>query len=84
VLLEPILSEGGDRQITSEFANGLRKLTEDMGILLIVDEVQTGVGGTGTFWCHEQWDLHSPPDFVTFAKKMQSCGFYMRDGHQFQ
>ena len=44
---------------------------------MIVDEVQTGVGATGKFWAHEHWDLHSPPDFVTFAKKMQSSGFYI-------
>jgi 4-aminobutyrate aminotransferase/(S)-3-amino-2-methylpropionate transaminase len=43
---------------------------------MIVDEVQTGVCLTGTYWAHEQWNLESPPDFVTFAKKMYSCGFY--------
>jgi 4-aminobutyrate aminotransferase-like enzyme len=39
---------------------------------MIVDEVQTGVGATGTFWAHEAWGLSSPPDIVTFAKKMQA------------
>lgn len=39
VIIEPIMSEGGDRQISSYFANGLRKLTEDLGISMIVDEV---------------------------------------------
>ena len=34
------------------------------------------MAATGSFWCHEQWNLSSPPDFVTFAKKMLSCGFY--------
>ena len=34
--------------------------------------------GTGKFWAHEHWDLETPPDFVTFAKKMLSCGFYHR------
>ena len=43
---------------------------------MIVDEVQTGVGLTGKFWGHEHWNLESPPDFVTFAKKMLSSGFY--------
>lgn len=70
VILEPIMSEGGDKQISSYFANALRKYTEDNGMSFIVDEVQTGVCGTGTFWAHEQWNLYSPPDFVTFAKKM--------------
>ena len=43
---------------------------------MIVDEVQTGVVASGKFWAHEYWNLESPPDFVTFAKKMLSCGFY--------
>ena len=46
---------------------------------MIVDEVQTGVGVTGKFWGHEHWNLESPPDMVTFAKKMLSCGFYHTD-----
>jgi 4-aminobutyrate aminotransferase / (S)-3-amino-2-methylpropionate transaminase len=44
--------------------------------LFIVDEVQTGVCATGTFWAHEAWNLSTPPDIVTFAKKMQIAGFY--------
>lgn len=43
---------------------------------MIVDEVQTGMGATGKFWAHEYWDLPSPPDIVTFSKKMQAAGFY--------
>lgn len=43
---------------------------------MIVDEVQTGVGATGSFWAHEKWNLDTPPDFVTFSKKMQAAGFY--------
>ena len=41
VVLEPIMSEGGDREISGHFANGLRKLTLDRGLSLIVDEVRT-------------------------------------------
>lgn len=41
-----------------------------------MDEVQTGVGATGTFWAHEAWQLPSPPDMVTFSKKFQAAGFY--------
>ena len=37
---------------------------------MIVDEVQTGVGATGSFWAHEQWNLTTPPDFMSFSKKM--------------
>lgn len=47
--------------------------------MLIVDEVQTGVGATGKFWAHEHWNLSSPPDMVTFSKKAQAAGFYFGD-----
>lgn len=33
-------------------------------------------GATGHFWAHEAWNLDTPPDFVTFSKKMQAAGFY--------
>ena len=56
----------------------MRDLTNELGIFFMVDEVQTGVCGTGRFWAHEHWNLTSPPDFVTFAKRMLSCGFYHR------
>ena len=57
----------------------MRDLTKELDIYMIVDEVQTGVGITGKFWAHEHWQLDSPPDFVTFAKKMLSSGFYSTD-----
>ena len=76
IVMEPIQSEGGDNYLSNEFARGVRKLTSERGMYMIVDEVQTGVCGTGKFWAHEHWDLPTPPDFVTFAKKMLSCGFY--------
>ena len=56
-IIEPIQAEGGDNHISSYFANGLRKLTKELGIFMIVDEVQTGVAATGKFWAHEHWDL---------------------------
>ena len=40
-------------------------------VAFIVDEVQSGVLSSGTFWAHEQWGLDDAPDIVTFAKKMQ-------------
>lgn len=49
-------------------------------IFFIVDEVQTGCGATGTFWAHEQWGLEEPPDIVTFSKKMQAAGYFLRKG----
>lgn len=78
-IIEPIQAEGGDNYISGYFGQGLRDLTKELGIFMIVDEVQTGVCATGSFWCHEQWNLDTPPDFVTFAKKMLSCGFYHTD-----
>ncbi len=40
--------------------------------------MQTGGGVSGKWWAHEHWGLETPPDIVTFAKKMQSAGFYYR------
>lgn len=76
VVVEPIQSEGGDNHASASFFRKLRGLTEAKGVLLIVDEVQTGVGATGKFWAHEHWNLPTPPDMVTFSKKAQAAGFY--------
>jgi 4-aminobutyrate aminotransferase/(S)-3-amino-2-methylpropionate transaminase len=76
VVIEPIQSEGGDNHAPPSFFRSLRTLTQKHNILLIVDEVQTGVGATGKFWAHEHWGLDSPPDIVTFSKKAQTAGFY--------
>jgi 4-aminobutyrate aminotransferase / (S)-3-amino-2-methylpropionate transaminase len=78
-IIEPIQSEGGDNHASPAFFQGLRALTKHKGILLIVDEVQTGVGATGKFWAHEHWGLETPPDMVTFSKKAQAAGFYYHD-----
>ena len=76
VVVEPIQSEGGDNHASPAFFRGLRELTKKHDVLLIIDEVQTGVGSTGKFWAHEHWDLPSPPDMVTFSKKAQTAGYY--------
>ncbi|GAA5934965.1 4-aminobutyrate transaminase [Sporobolomyces koalae] len=76
LIVEPIQSEGGDNHASPNFFKALRTITREHGVFLIVDEVQTGVGATGTFWAHEKWNLQHPPDFVTFSKKMQAAGFY--------
>ncbi|GAA5903431.1 4-aminobutyrate transaminase [Sporobolomyces salmoneus] len=76
LIVEPIQSEGGDNHASPNFFKALRTITREHGVYLIVDEVQTGVGATGTFWAHEKWNLHHPPDFVTFSKKAQAAGFY--------
>ncbi|RMZ78577.1 hypothetical protein DV738_g3794, partial [Chaetothyriales sp. CBS 135597] len=76
VIVEPIQSEGGDNHAPAEFFRGLREITRKLDVLLIVDEVQTGVGATGKFWAHEHWNLQDPPDIVTFSKKAQAAGYY--------
>ncbi|KAK1242568.1 hypothetical protein MKX08_005380 [Trichoderma sp. CBMAI-0020] len=76
VIVEPIQSEGGDNHASPNFFRGLRELTKKHNVLLIVDEVQTGVGATGKFWAHDHWNLQDPPDIVTFSKKAQAAGFY--------
>ena len=59
------------------FFRQLQAICKKNDILFIVDEVQTGVGATGTFWAHEAWDLPTSPDMVTFSKKFQAAGFYL-------
>lgn len=76
IIVEPVQSEGGDNHATPFFFQGLRDITIKHDILMIVDEVQTGVGATGKFWAHEHWGLTSPPDMVSFSKKFQAAGFY--------
>ncbi|KPI42475.1 4-aminobutyrate aminotransferase [Cyphellophora attinorum] len=76
VVVEPVQSEGGDNHASPFFFNGLREITRKHDVLLIVDEVQTGVGATGKFWAHDHWNLQDPPDMVTFSKKAQTAGYY--------
>ncbi|KAI7894442.1 4-aminobutyrate aminotransferase [Mucor mucedo] len=77
VVIEPIQSEGGDNHASPDFFRKLQSICQSNDVLFIVDEVQTGVGATGTFWAHEAWNLPSPPDMVTFSKKFQAAGFYL-------
>lgn len=76
IVVEPVQSEGGDNHATPFFFQGLRALAKRKNVLMIVDEVQTGVGATGKMWAHQHWDLETPPDMVTFSKKAQAAGFY--------
>ena len=76
VVVEPVQSEGGDNHASPTFFNGLREITRRHNVMLIVDEVQTGVGATGKFWAHDHWNMADPPDMVTFSKKAQTAGFY--------
>lgn len=79
VLVEPIQSEGGDNHGSKEFFQGLRGITIKHGALLIIDEVQTGLGATGILWAHERFELSPPADIVTFSKKFQSAGYFFHD-----
>jgi 4-aminobutyrate aminotransferase-like enzyme len=72
VLVEPIQGEGGVRMASARFMRKLRLLTRIYDVPLIFDEVQTGWGMTGRLWAHELFDLPSPPDLVTWAKKAQN------------
>jgi 4-aminobutyrate aminotransferase-like enzyme len=72
VLVEPIQGEGGVRVASARFMRKLRVLTRIYDVPLIFDEVQTGRGMTGRLWAHELFDLPSPPDLVTWAKKAQN------------
>lgn len=74
IIIEPVLSEGGDKHIRKEFAEQLRLLADENECLLIFDEVQTGVGLSGRFWCHEHFGEYARPDIIAFGKKMQVCG----------
>jgi acetylornithine/N-succinyldiaminopimelate aminotransferase len=65
-LVEPIQGEGGIRVGTEEFLQGLRQLADENDLMLVFDEVQTGVARTGTFYAHEQ--LGVVPDILATAK----------------
>ena len=72
LIIEPIQGEGGDNHFRSEFFQELRSLSDEGEFLLIFDEVQTGFGTTGSWWCFEQ--LNVIPDLMAFGKKSQVCG----------
>ncbi len=66
LIIEPLQGEGGVRTVAPEFLRALRKLCDDSGMLLIFDEIQTGVGRTGKFFAYD-W-LGFAPDIMTVAK----------------
>jgi L-lysine 6-transaminase len=73
LILEPIQGEGGDNHFRPELFRRLRALADELEFLLIFDEVQTGLGLTGSMWCWQQSGVE--PDLFTFGKKTQVCGF---------
>ncbi|WP_292010570.1 L-lysine 6-transaminase [Chryseobacterium sp.] len=72
IIIEPIQAEGGDNHFRDEFFTGLRKLCDDNEVLLIFDEVQTGIGITGKMWAFQHFT--AKPDIISFGKKTQVCG----------
>jgi L-lysine 6-transaminase len=74
IIVEPVQAEGGDHHARKEFMEQLRILADENEALLIYDEVQTGVGLSGKFWCHEHFGEKARPDIIAFGKKMQVCG----------
>lgn len=71
-IAEPIMGEGGDRHLSSRFLQDMQALCREHAALFVVDEVQTGVGMTGTRWAHEQLGIE--PDLLAYGKKTHVCG----------
>jgi acetylornithine/N-succinyldiaminopimelate aminotransferase len=66
VIIEPIMGEGGMREVSSPFLKDLRALCDDKGVLLVLDEVQSGMGRTGRLFAHEWAGI--TPDVMAVAK----------------
>jgi acetylornithine/N-succinyldiaminopimelate aminotransferase len=66
VIIEPIMGEGGMREVSSPFLRDLRALCDDKGVLLVLDEVQSGMGRTGRLFAHEWAGI--TPDVMAVAK----------------
>jgi L-lysine 6-transaminase len=72
IIIEPIQGEGGDNHFRPEFFAALRTIADENDILLIFDEVQTGVGVTGKMWAYQHYGVE--PDIVSFGKKTVQIG----------
>ncbi len=68
VMLEPVQGEGGVIIPDDGYLPGLRKLCDEAGVLLVLDEIQTGMGRTGALWCYEHAGI--TPDIMTVAKAL--------------
>jgi L-lysine 6-transaminase len=72
IIIEPIQGEGGDNHFRGEWLRNLRRICNENEMLLIFDEVQCGMGGTGRNWASEHFGVI--PDLMSFGKKAQVCG----------
>ncbi|MDR0268694.1 acetylornithine transaminase [Paenibacillus sp.] len=70
IMLELVLAEGGVLPVEAEFVHAVKALCQEHGLLLIIDEVQTGMGRTGKLFAHEHYDIE--PDIFTLAKGIAS------------
>src|SRR6266581_3051103 len=68
IVIEPVQGEGGFVVAPPEFLEGVRRICDDNGIVLVIDEVQTGYGRTGRMWGIEHYDVE--PDLMTIAKSI--------------
>ena len=68
VMIEPIQGEGGINEATSDYLEAIRDLCDENGALMILDEVQTGVGRTGKWFAYQHYDVE--PDIMTLAKAL--------------
>jgi 4-aminobutyrate aminotransferase/(S)-3-amino-2-methylpropionate transaminase len=68
IVIEPVQGEGGFVVAPPEFLAGVRRICDDNGIVLVIDEVQTGFGRTGKMWGIEHYDVE--PDLMTVAKSI--------------
>lgn len=72
IIIEPIQGEGGDNHFRAEWLRTLRRICDEHEVLLIFDEIQTGMGLTGRHWCCQHFEV--TPDLLVFGKKSQVCG----------
>ena len=75
VIVEPVQAEGGDRYPHRDFLRTVRNICKSQDVPFIVDEVQTGLYGTGLLWGHEHYGFDHPPDGLVFSKRTQIPGF---------
>ncbi len=68
MLVEPIQGEGGINVATPEFLRAIRRLCDEKGAVMILDEVQTGMGRTGKWFGYQHFDVE--PDIITMAKTL--------------
>ena len=68
VMVEPIQGEGGINVATEEFMGAIRRLCDENGAVMILDEVQTGIGRTGKWFGYQHYDVE--PDIITMAKAL--------------